>query len=303
MKAIVRCVVLYLALNSSAHAIVMGSDDVSNTYSYVGYTLTVGGGLGSVVALNQNWVLTAAHVVESDPGLLIMGNPFSGAEGVYFFFDEVIVHPGYVSGEFHDDLALIRVSDIDPIIPTPGVIDASFATLSNVGLGGGLPGTATVTGYGVTSPDGAFDPTAPIVRRYVDVATDPIGPPTPPVDPGFPYDCSQPMFLCTYGTKGGAPGDSGGAMVLDYGGGNVVAGINSFIFDEADLTDPPGTPNWSDGYWTVATSTAYYQGWITSHVPDAMFGAAPVPEPRAWAMLAAGLLFLAILRRRSVRAR
>jgi hypothetical protein len=139
---------------------------------------------------------------------------------------------------------LIRLSAINLIEPIPGMVDASFATLSNVALDGSLPTTATVTGYGLTSVDGPLDPYATLARRYGVAATDPIGPPPPPVDPGFPYDCSLPMILCTYDT-------TGGAMWLDYGGGEVVAGINSFIFDEADLTDPPGTPNWDDGYWTV----------------------------------------------------
>ncbi|MGB5397820.1 MAG: S1 family peptidase, partial [Gammaproteobacteria bacterium] len=274
MKTITRCVLFYLAVSSNVHAIVLGSVDATNKYSSVGYTLTTAGGLGSVVALDSNWVLTAAHVVESAPGLMVMGDAVAGTEGVYFFFDQVITHPNYMPGEFHDDLALIRLSDSDPIKPQPGVIDVSFATLSNVALTGSLPLTATITGYGLTSIDGDVDPNAPLVRRYGEAATDPFGPAYPGFDPGFPFDCSLTMYLCTWSTTGGAPGDSGGAMCLDYGGGDSVAGINSFIFDESDLQDPPGAPNWDDGYWTVATSTAYYEDWITGYVHNAMFGSA-----------------------------
>ena len=86
MRAIIRYFLIYMALTSNVHAIVFGTDDVLNTYSSVGYTITTAGGLGSVVALDQNWILTAAHVVESDPALLVMGDSFSGTEGVYFFF-------------------------------------------------------------------------------------------------------------------------------------------------------------------------------------------------------------------------
>jgi hypothetical protein len=163
MRAITRYFLLYLAFTSNVHAIVLGTVDEFNTYSSVGYTLTTAGGLGNVVALDQNWVLTAAHVVGSAPALLVMGDSFTGAEGAYIFFEEVITHPDYVPGEFHDDLALVKLSAFDPIIPPPGSIDASFATLSNVGLGGG----------------------------------------------------------------------------------EVVAGINSFIFDENDLLNPPGAPDWN----------------------------------------------------------
>jgi hypothetical protein len=195
-----------------------------------------------------------------------------------------------VSGEFHDDLALIKLSAIDPI--NPDFVDASFATLSNVNLSSNLPATATLTGYGLTSVDGTFDETAPIVRRYGVAATDPTGPMVSSFDPGFPIDCSLPMLLCTYSTTGGAPGDSGGAMWLDYGAGEVVAGINSFIFDESDLVNPPGEPDWTDGYWTVGTSTAYYQDWITSYVPNAMFGGLTVPVPPAVWLFVSGFIGL-----------
>lgn len=304
MKVIFRYCMLYLALNTSAHAVVLGTEDTLNTYSSVGYTLGTTGALGSVVALAPNWVLTAAHVVEDAPAFVVMGDPYSDAEGIYLFIDQVITHPEYVPGEFHDDLALIRLSDIDPINPIPGIVDASFATLSNMGLGDSpLPTTATVTGYGVTSIDSTVDPEAALLRRYGVAATDPFGPQAPPFDPGFPFDCSLAMLLCTYDTTGGAPGDSGGAMWLDYGKGEVVAGINSFIFDENDLLNPTEEANWDNGYWTVGMSTAYYADWITSHVPTAMFGDFPVsashvPVPATVWLFTSGLVGLVGIARR-----
>ncbi|MGD2053033.1 MAG: S1 family peptidase [Gammaproteobacteria bacterium] len=292
MKAVIRCILLYMAFTPSVYAIVLGSVDENNKYSSVGYTLTTAGGLGSVVALDPHWVLTAAHVAESAPALMVMGDSFAGTEGVYFYFDQVITHPDYVSGEFHDDLALIQLSAWDPINPVPGIVDASFATLSNIDLSSSLPATATITGYGLTSIDGTVDLNEPLLRRYGAAATDPVGPMAPSFDPGFPVDCSLAMLLCTYSTTGGAPGDSGGAMWLDYGAGEVVAGINSFIFDESDLLNPPETPDWTDGYWTVGTSTAYYKDWITSYVPDAMFGGTAVPVPSAVWLFGSGLIGL-----------
>jgi len=292
MKTIIRYFLLYLALTSNAQAISLGTVDTLNTYSSVGYTIGTSGTLGSVVALDSQWLLTAAHVVDQAPAFVVMGDPNTGAEGIYIYIDQVITHYNYVPGEFHDDLALIKLSAIDPIVPTPGVVDASFATLSNVDPSLDPPATATLTGYGLTAVDGTLDPNEPILRRYGVAATDPLGPPAPSFDPGFPYDCSLAMLLCTFDTTGGAPGDSGGAMWLDYGGGEVVAGINSYIFDENDLLNPPGTPNWSDGYWTVGMSTAYYADWITSYVPTAMFGGSPVPIPAAFWLFGSGLLGL-----------
>jgi len=98
MRTIIRYFLLYLALTSNVHAIVLGTVDDGNIYSSVGYTLTAGGALGSVVALDPNWVLTAAHVVddpESPPVVLVMGDPNSdtNAEGLYIYIDQVILHP------------------------------------------------------------------------------------------------------------------------------------------------------------------------------------------------------------------
>ncbi len=301
--------ICYLALCSNVHAIVLGMVDVDNTYNSVGFVLAstdLTAVAGSVVALSPDWALTAAHVVEdvaAEGGtvILAMGDPNpGGVVAFHFFIDEIVIHENYDSGQFHDDLALIKVSAIDPI--NPGIVDVSFATLSNADLDSTspgflpLPGTARITGYGVTEIGVPPDPAADILRRYGDAATDSVAP-TPPI---VPFDCSHASLLCTYGTTGGAPGDSGGAMLLDYGGDEVVAGINSFIFDENDLLDPVQPPNWDDGYWTVATSTAYYEDWITSHVPTAMFGA-PVPLPPAIYLFAAGLLGVLGMNRRRPR--
>ncbi len=331
MKLILRLCIVYLAMNASAHAVVNGEVDVGNVYSSVGYvfgTSEMSGAFGSVVAIDSQWVLTAAHVVDTLPSppvggnpLLILGDPVAGTEGIYgfpFALEEIILHPDYVPGELHDDIALIRMSSLDPIVPTPGLIDTSFATLSNVDLDPTspdfmtLPGTSRISGYGVTDVDAAPDPTAPFLRRFGDAPTysgDPfatLG--VPFTDPGFPSGCMSAMLLCTYSTgappgtsAGGAPGDSGGAVWLDYGGGEIVAAINSFIFDENDI-DPSIPLDWTDGYWTVGTSTAYYEDWIRDVVEGAggsvRFGAAPVPIPPAIYLFVAGLIGVAGISRR-----
>jgi len=80
-----------------------------------------------------------------------------------------------------------------------------------------------------------------------------------------------------------------------------VAGINSFIFDENDLLNPPGEPDWTDGYWTVGTSTAYYEEWITGYVPTAMFGGSPVPIPASVWLFGSGLIgLIGIARRKKI---
>ncbi len=269
---IFRSLCFCVALSSSnAHAIVLGNVDLDNTYSSVGYVAGLTS-LGTVVALDPFWVLTAAHVVDGGIALLVMGDPNTGNEGAYFFFEEIIIHENYVSGETHDDLALIHLSAADPI--NPALVDASFATLSNVDLGTGLPATATLTGYGLTDVEGSLDPNEPLLRRYGQADTIGSG-----MDVGT-QDCSHASLLCTYDTTGGAPGDSGGAMWVDYGGEQFVAAIMSYIFDD--------NGDWDDGYWTAGTSTAYYEDWIKFYVPTAMFGPSPIPlSPAAWLFVSA----------------
>ena len=75
MKATMRYCLLFLVLTSNAHAVSVGVVDELNDYSSVGFTIGTGGSLGSVVALDSQWLLTAAHVVDSPPAFVIMGDP------------------------------------------------------------------------------------------------------------------------------------------------------------------------------------------------------------------------------------
>ncbi|MFT4583254.1 MAG: secreted trypsin-like serine protease [Gammaproteobacteria bacterium] len=296
-----------MVLSSNAQAIVGGQIAGIDEYQSVGSVIAIDAALntarlGSFVALSSTWVLTAAHVVDSPGGALLIGGHQDAPAGEPFFFIErIILHPNYMVGESHDDLALIKLSDFDPIVPSAH--NMSFATLSNVALPTGIPTTATITGWGQDTVDGPVADDFQFTRRHTTVDTDldpfarvMVAPfPTP-----FPSACAGGQILCTYGTSGGAPGDSGGGIFLDYGGGEIVAGINSFLFDENDL-DSNFPLDWTNGYWTVGTSVAAYQGWIEEPeagvFTNAQFAAAPVPLPGAIWLLGAALFGVLVPRR------
>jgi hypothetical protein len=313
MKAIARILLLLGALSSNAHAVVMGNLAGIDDYSSVGSVISGGGGLGSFVAISDLWVLTAAHVVDSsDSALLVGGHPNAppvglhlGGEAFFLFVDDIIIHPGYTVNEFHDDLALIKLSDVNPILPTDQSM--SFATFSSVPLPGTLPVNATVTGYGqeeIGVEQTEFN------RRSGSVPTDTADPfatvgvtPFPTI---FPTDCGGGAIHCVYGTVGGAPGDSGGGMFANTAGGPVVTAINSFIFDENDL-DPNILLDWTDGYWTVGTSVAAYEDWIKNPETGVFTGAnfssaAFVPLPPAIWLLGSSIFGLIAVARKKAAA-
>ena len=293
MKTIARYLFICSLVMSNAHAVMMGNLAGVNDYSSVGSVISGGGGLGSFVAVSDLWVLTAAHVVDTSPGAaLIGGHPDSPSGEAYFIYvEDIIIHPDYTPGEFHDDLALIKLSDIDPIVPN--AYSMSFATFSSVPLPGTLPEPATVTGYG---QEEIGDDTGVGFRRFVSVATDTADPFSIVGTAPFPTDCGGGMIHCVYGMGGGAPGDSGGGVFVNSVAGEVVTAINSFIFDENDL-DPTIPLDWTNGYWTVGTSVAAYEDWIKVPLEGVFTGAnfsdaAFVPIPAAIWLFGSSLLVL-----------
>jgi len=89
-----------------------------------------------------------------------------------------------------------------------------------------------------------------------------------------------------------ASGDSGGPSFIRTPTGIELAGIHSFIFSPGIPYDVSQATNSSFGEIAGDTRLATYAPWIDSVV------GAPVPEPRGWALMSAGLIGLMVFARR-----
>jgi len=81
-----------------------------------------------------------------------------------------------------------------------------------------------------------------------------------------------------------ASGDSGGAMFVDFGSGDVVTGVHSFIASVDTNTDAD--------YGDIAGSTrvSSYESWITSTIAANDPIAPELPSWMIWVALVAGLV-------------
>lgn len=203
---------------------------------------------GSIVA--PNWVLTAAHCVDSDVNSpnrirIVAGrNNLNTSQGETFSVTQVIVHPEYGNGTSqNNDLALLKLNgSVNSVSPVP-LADSNVMNVA------GSPGDISrVLGWGATSEGGSQS--SQLLKVDVPIVSN------SSCNNNYNGGITNNMLCAGFdaGRKDSCQGDSGGPLVVNFGGNYYQAGVVSF----GEGCARPGKPG-------VYTRVENYTQWINSH--------------------------------------
>ena len=271
----------------------------SALYESVGkFTYSVGTSsyLASGVLISPEWVLTAGHVTGGNNflGGGISNMTFSLTSGnsvLSFAAAEWVTHPGWAAsaGDLLDgyDLGLVRLSQSVTAVQAatlylqeslqiqPGTIVGYGST--GVGSTGFQSGTAGTKRAGQNMIDAQGDGLS-VSSNLLFVDFD-----QPGVTGESVVGSALPLALEYLS----APGDSGGGLFITQDSQTFLVGITSFGWGYRD-----DDANSDYGDLAGFISTTAYAGWISSVT------GVPIPEPGSGALLALGMAFLLLGKRR-----
>lgn len=251
---------------------------LANQYSSVGRVGITGSGFtASGVLIADNWVLTAAHLMDSNlqpTTFTVGGNSYNIAER--------IVHPAY-NGNLSagNDIALFRLgSSVSGV--TPATIFTGTTELGGVGtsVGFGMTGDGlTGINYSVSAGTkragrNSIDALGSVFGIDADILLYDFDRPTNNTGNSLGSSTALDMeYLIAFG-------DSGGGLFQEFDGITTLTGITSFIASIDGSTD--------GSYSDLAGSTrvSSYTQFIQQHVASAVF----IPEPATLGLLVFGVM-------------
>ncbi|CAG9765098.1 unnamed protein product [Ceutorhynchus assimilis] len=222
-----------------------GSIAPPNSFPYQVALIISNAGFCGGSIISKDWVLTAAHCVESNnPVQVIAGahNPSATEPSqVRIAAESCVVHPGWDLTRLENDIAVLNVPNIPIGTQT---IDSIRLAPSNSGSFAGA--IAALSGWGKTS-DSTSSPAIASELRNVTLSII-----TNQVCQSSFGSYVRETNICTSGAgpKGACDGDSGGPLVVD----GAVVGVVSF-----------GSMDCEDGAPSAYARVSSYTDWIQQH--------------------------------------